>query len=114
MEYLAWVGLDYGLLVREHRIELVVSELSLRYRQPARLGDRLDVSVALDAERARGVRLPLHSALTREGDGAVLATADVILAPIDADSGNLLRRMPAEVKLAAVAMNDATLEERKG
>lgn len=99
MEYLSWVGIPYGELVRDHRIELVVTELSVRYRQPARLGDRLDVSVLLDLERAKGVRIPLHSALTRD-DGAVLATADVTLAPINADSGRLLRRLPPRVRTA--------------
>eukprot|EP00171_Calliarthron_tuberculosum_P015748 IDg15748t1 len=95
VEWLKAVGLRYDVLVRDNKTHLVVSDLLLRFRSPARMGDVINVSVELQPQPRRSVRLVVHSAMSRVDDGALLATADVTLAPVNTESGLLRRRLPA-------------------
>src|SRR5262245_37267595 len=51
-EWLLALGFDLGALEREHGIAFAVHHADIRYHQPARLGDRLAVTVAMH-ERGR-------------------------------------------------------------
>ena len=78
-EWLASLGFNLAALAREHRASFVVHRLEIEYRRPARLGDALDVTLAL-LERGR-TRLELAQDVVR--DGALLAPARVTLACLD-------------------------------
>jgi acyl-coenzyme A thioesterase PaaI-like protein len=73
---MAWVG--YG-----QREPTVTARLSVRYRQPARPGETLQVE-AEEVGRRRGVRN--GRALLRRGDGVVVADAEAVLADAPADA----------------------------
>ena len=45
-EWLSALGFELAALEREHGVVFAVHHLDIHYRQPARLGDRLQVSVA--------------------------------------------------------------------
>ena len=47
-EWLAALGFELASVEREHAITFVVHHVDIRYHQPARLGDRLDVTAALE------------------------------------------------------------------
>ena len=46
-EWLSACGFELAAVEREHGIAFAVHHVDLRFHQPARLGDRLDVTVAL-------------------------------------------------------------------
>ena len=53
-EWLAALGFELAAVEREHAITFVVHHVDIRYHQPARLGDRLDVTATLgELGRAR-------------------------------------------------------------
>lgn len=78
-EWLASLGFTLWALEREHRASFVVHRLEIEYRRPARLGDALEVTLAL-LERGRS-RLAMAQDVVR--DGALLARARVTLACLD-------------------------------
>ena len=78
-EWLAALGFELAALEREHAITFVVHHLDIRYHQPARLGDRLDVTVTL-VERGRARMLALQD--VRRGP-QTLVEARVTLACLD-------------------------------
>ena len=47
-EWLAALGFELATVEREHGIAFVVHHVDIRYHQPARLGDRLDVTATLE------------------------------------------------------------------
>ena len=47
-EWLSALGYELAVLEREHGITFVVHHVDIRYHQPARLGDRLDVTATLE------------------------------------------------------------------
>ncbi len=77
-EYLAERGVDVAGLHNEGKF-LVVTHLDISYRQPARLGDRLDVTTAV--EDARTVKVTLRQQVLREG--TLLVDALLTFACID-------------------------------
>jgi acyl-CoA thioester hydrolase len=78
-EWLSSLGFELNALDREHGIAFAVHHVDIRYHQPARLGDRLDVSVALvEPGRARIVA----NQEVRRGD-ELLVEARVTLACLD-------------------------------
>jgi acyl-CoA thioester hydrolase len=81
-EWLASLGFDVGLLERDARVAFVVHRADVEFRAPARLSDRLDVSVAL-AERRRA-RL-VAGQQVRRGE-QTLVDARITLACVDRDS----------------------------
>ncbi len=53
-EWLSALGFELTVMEREHGIAFAVHHLDIRYHQPARLGDRLEVTVAISGHgRAR-------------------------------------------------------------
>ncbi len=83
-----------GIVARRYRIE---------YREPAVMGDELEVTTFIsDVRRATAVR---HYAVTRLADGALLARAHVLWVFVDLATGRP-RRIPAAF-LSAFAANVA-------
>jgi acyl-CoA thioester hydrolase len=78
-EWLAALGFELAAVEREHGITFVVHHVDIRYHQPARLGDRLDVTVTL-VERGRARMLALQD--VRHGP-QTLVEARVTLACLD-------------------------------
>jgi len=91
-EWLASLGFSLSALAREHRASFVVHRLEIEYRRPARLGDALDVTLAL-LERGR-TRMELAQEVVR--DGTLLAPARVTLACLDPATWRPVR-IPAPV-----------------
>lgn len=91
-EWLSSLGFELVALEREHGIVFVVHHVDIRFHQPARLGDRLEVTVAL-AEPGRARMIAAQQ--VRRGD-ETLVDARVTLACIDR---NLWRpaRIPASL-----------------
>ena len=78
-EWLSSLGFELADLEREHGIAFAVHHVDIRYHQPARLGDRLDVTVAM-AGQGR-TRLIADQQVRRGED--VLVDARVTLACLD-------------------------------
>ena len=78
-EWLAALGFELAAVEREHRITFVVHHVDIRYHQPARLGDWLDVTAMLE-ERGRARMLMLQD--VRRGP-ETLVEARVTLACLD-------------------------------
>ena len=78
-EWLSALGFELATLEREHGIAFVVHHLDIRYHQPARLGDRLAVTVAMTGHgRAR-----LFALQQVRRDDEILVEARVTLACLD-------------------------------
>ena len=86
-EWLASLGFALSAVEHEHHAAFVVHRLEIEYRQPARLGDSLVVSLKL-LERGRS-RLLLAQDVVR--DGALVAPARVTLACLDPRSWRPIR-----------------------
>ncbi len=69
----------------------VVYEMRIRYRQPARLGDRLELRTR--AERSSGYRMTFRQEAVRTGESTPLVTAEVDVVSLDA-SGKLQELPP--------------------
>ena len=78
-EWLSALGFELAALEREHGIAFAVHHVDIRYHQPARLGDRLEVTVAI-TERGRARMIAVQE--VRRGD-EVLVDARVTLACLD-------------------------------
>ena len=74
-------------------LRLAVSEVSVRYRQPARFDDLLRIRCWV--RRLESRRVEFGYAVDHADDGRLLATATVALMALDASMA--LRRLPAEV-----------------
>ena len=88
-------GIDQMELKQSHNLIWVVLEMNVRFVRAAKLDDELEVSAAF--EWLRGVRQGIAQRMTRTSDGALIATAEVTAAMLQADT---LRpaRMPAWIK----------------
>jgi acyl-CoA thioester hydrolase len=91
-EWLEHLGFTLATLGDEHRAAFVVHRLEIEYRQPARLGDRLEVTLSL-AERGRS-RLVLAQDVLR--GATLLARAQVTLACLDPETWRPAR-VPASI-----------------
>ena len=81
-EWMRAMGFELAALEQEHRCVFVVRRVDIDYRVPARLGDALDITVAL---RDRGhSRLRLEQTATRAG--AILCAANVTLACLHSET----------------------------
>ncbi len=78
-EWLAALGFELTALEREHGVAFAVHHVDVTYHQPARLGDRLEVSVAL---RGHGHARIAATQDVRRG-AEVLVEARVTLACLD-------------------------------
>jgi len=93
---LAGAGLAYADLAATG-LELMVTELQLRYRRALRHGERVDLLSCLMP--ARGVRQPFRTLFCR-ADGGVAAEAEVTLVLVDRERGRPVRRPPAALAAA--------------
>ncbi len=78
-EWLAALGFELAALEREHGIAFVVHHADIRYHQPARLGDRLEVTVTM-RERGRARFIALQEV---RRDDVALVDARIGLACLD-------------------------------
>lgn len=93
-EWLRALGYSQARLVEEKGLLFTVAEISIRFRQPARLDDLLIVRTQALAGGGATVNFEQH--LLREGDAELLATGQVRVACIEASSFRP-RRLPAEL-----------------
>lgn len=100
-EHLRRTGLTYREL-ESRGCRLAVSEVSVRYRRPARYDDLLRVRCWVRDVASR--RVTFGYVVERFDDGALLATALTSLIALDADL--TLSRLPADVVARLVAVPD--------
>ena len=110
--YLVWLDIartehlrERGASYRELEatgLRLAVSEVAVRYRQPARFDDRLRVRCWVRRRESR--RVEFGYAVEHAEDGRLLATAKVALLALDATMRP--RRLPAEVEQLLVPVAD--------
>lgn len=100
-EYLRQTGLSYRDL-EASGLRLVVGEVGVRYRQPARYDDPLRIRCWVRDVASR--RIVFGYAVEHADDGRLLATATVALHPLDA--GMALCRLPGEVARRLVPIPD--------
>lgn len=100
-EHLRRTGLTYREL-ESRGCRLAVSEVSVRYRRPARYDDLLRVRCWVRDVASR--RVTFGYVVERIDDGALLATALTSLIALDADL--TLSRLPADVTARLVAVPD--------
>jgi len=72
--------------IAEGSHRFVVYDMKIRFRTPARLGERLEIRTRV--ERTSGYRVTFRHEATKAGDPTTLATADVDVVSLDA-SGKL-------------------------
>lgn len=72
MDWLRAIGFEIPKMVENHAAMFVVRSASVDYLKPARLGDALEVSLAL--VRIGGAQLVLDQRVTRSGEELVTAT----------------------------------------
>ena len=101
-EWLRALGFDQARLAAQERLQFVVTELAVRYLKPARLDDRLDVSARL--VRVGAASLHFEQQLRR--DGELLATGQVKVACVSADT-LAPAAMPAGLRRALAASGAA-------
>lgn len=83
-EWMRALGIDQAALAREERIQFAVVEAQVRYRQPARYDDLLDVSTVMQG--FRGASVTFLQEVRRSADGVLLAAATIRAACLDADT----------------------------
>ena len=91
-ELLRTCGVQCETLRQQHNLIWVVLDIHVQYRQAARLDDVLEVSAELAWKK--GVRQGFRQRMTRQSDGALVATAELSAALLHADSLKPAR-MPA-------------------
>jgi len=91
-EWLDSLGVGVSWLDREAGLQFVVSEASLKYHQPAELGDHLGVSV--ENVKSGGASLSLSQKVNRGGD--LLCSGIFRIATVDSASLRP-RRLPREL-----------------
>jgi acyl-CoA thioester hydrolase len=100
-EYLRQTGLSYRDL-EGSGCHLVVGEVVIRYRRPARYDDLLRVRCWVRDVASR--RVVFGYAVEHAENGQLLATATVALLPLDA--GMALRRLPDDIARRLVPIPD--------
>ena len=100
-EHLRACGASYRDLEAEG-LRLAVSEVAVRYRQPARFDDLVRVRCWVRAIESR--RVQFGYAVEDAADGRLLATATVALLALDASLA--LRKLPADVGARLRAVPD--------
>jgi acyl-CoA thioester hydrolase len=91
-DHLRHSGMSYREL-EEAGLRLVVSDVSIKYRQPARYDDLIRIRCWVRAVRSRKVEFGY--VVEHADDGRVLATASTSLLALD--TGMTLTRLPARV-----------------
>jgi len=83
-EWLRSLGFDQAAMAREERIQFAVVEAQVRYRQPAKYDDLLDVSASVSAWR--GASVTFLQEVRRGAGGDLLVSATIRAASLDADT----------------------------
>jgi len=83
-ELLRSLGVQQVALRREHNLIWVVLDISVQFRQAARLDDELMISAELVWKK--GARIGFRQQMTRKSDGVLVATAQLSAAVLRADS----------------------------
>ncbi len=86
--------------IAEGSHRFVVYDMKIRFRTPARLGERLEIRTR--AERTSGYRVTFRHEATRAGDPTTLASADVDVVALDG-SGKLQELPDALSAIWAIA-----------
>ncbi len=94
-EWLRARGIDQNRLRERTGVVLVVRELTCEFLKSARLDDELEVAVELAS--ARGARMTLTQTIHRESDRALLISARIGAACLDAERWTP-RRLPPELR----------------
>ena len=89
-EILESLGIPMDLVVQQD-CRLVVHEVRIKFRRPARLGDRLEVLTSM--LRASEYRLTFRQQVRRLGEDEALVSGDVDVVAIDQDG--ILKELPA-------------------
>ena len=100
-EHLRQSGMSYRQL-EETGLRLAVSEVSIRYRQPARYDDRIRIRCWLRDVASR--RVDFGYLVENADDGRLLATASTALLALDATMS--LTRLPEHVRQALQPISD--------
>ena len=87
--------------IAEGSHRFVVYDMKIRFRTPARLGERLEIRTGV--ERTSGYRVTFRQEATRAGDATTLATAEVDVVSLDA-SGKL-QELPAALSAIWTAVD---------
>lgn len=88
-------GIHHRVLKEQHNLIWVVLDMNIRFRKAAKLDDELLVSAAFTG--ARGARLEMKQDMVRKEDDAVVATAELSVVMLHADS-HKPARIPAWIK----------------
>ncbi len=84
-DWLRALGIDQAVMIRDERLQFAVVEAHIRYHQPARYGELLQVSVAPGEHR--GASFVMLQEIRRDGAaGELLLSATVRAACLDSDS----------------------------
>jgi acyl-CoA thioester hydrolase len=83
-EWLRSLGIDQAALAGVERIQFAVVEARVRYRQPARYDDLLDVSATVEAWK--GASISFLQEIRRAADGVLLVSAAIRAACLDSGS----------------------------
>ena len=94
-ELLRAKGIHQMELKENHGFIWVVTEMNVKFKRAARLDDELSVSA--DFRWSKGVRQGFEQVITRMGDDAVIATAEVTAVMLHADTMKPAR-MPDWIK----------------
>lgn len=94
-EMLRHLGVSSSRLQKEHELIWVVLDIHVAFRQAARLDDALEVSCEL--LWTKGVRQGFGQEMTRERDGALVATAELTACLLHAQS-HKPARVPAWIE----------------
>ena len=83
-ELLRAIGVQQAELRRAHNLIWVVLDISVQFRQAARLDDELLITAELIWKK--GARIGFRQQMTRKSDGVLVATAQLSAAMLRADS----------------------------
>ncbi len=97
-EWLRSLGVDQAALLRDERQQFAVVEANIRYHRPARYGDELTVTVAVEERRGASITIRQEVRLGAV-DGELLVSAMVRAACLDTDG---LRPRPLPDSIASL------------
>lgn len=84
-DWLRALGIEQASLIRDERLQFVVVEANIRYHQPARFDDQLQVSVRV-TERRRASMMMAQEIRRGPSPGELLVSATIRAACLDSDS----------------------------
>ena len=94
-ELLRALGIHQQELKDKHNLIWVLLDIHVKFRMAAKLDDELEVSA--EFTWSKGARYGMHQEMVRKSDGAVVATAELSVVMLHADS-HKPARVPAWIK----------------